>query len=92
MIVRILGEGQFDVPEESLERLNALDSALEAAIEAYDQVAFEHALTGLLEAVRSVGTPHEAESLDQSDLILPYADASLDQVKGMLNDDGLIPG
>ena len=31
MIVRIMGEGQFEMPEESLARLNELDDALEAA-------------------------------------------------------------
>ncbi|WP_101524098.1 PspA-associated protein PspAA [Nocardioides houyundeii] len=92
MIVRILGEGQFDVADESLEQLNQLDSALETAIEALDEVAFARTLEALLAGVRELGVPHQADSLDESDLILPMADATLDEVKGMLSDDGLIPG
>lgn len=92
MIVRILGEGQYDVPEESLEQLNQLDSAVEAAVGAEDEVTFGHALAALLDGVRSVGTPHAADSLDESDLILPMADATLADVRTMLSDDGLIPG
>jgi hypothetical protein len=92
VIVRILGEGQFDVSDDSLDRLNELDAAVEAAVESGDVETFRGALAALLDGVRSVGTPHDAESLDESDLILPMADAELDEVKAMLNDDGLIPG
>ncbi|MFL6003723.1 MAG: PspA-associated protein PspAA [Nocardioides sp.] len=92
MIVRILGEGQYDVGEDALERLNQYDSAVEAAVEADDPKAFAAALTRLLDGVRRVGVPHEVESLDESDLILPPADASIDEVRALLSDDGLIPG
>ena len=92
MIVRILGEGQYDVAEDALERLNQYDSAVEAAVEADDPKAFAAALTRLLDSVRTVGVPHQVESLDESDLILPPADASIDEVRALLSDDGLIPG
>jgi hypothetical protein len=92
VIVRILGEGQYDVAEDALERLNQYDSAVEAAVEADDPKAFAAALTRLLDGVRTLGVPHEVESLDESDLILPPADASIDEVRALLSDDGLIPG
>lgn len=92
MIARILGEGQYDVPDDALDRLNELDSAVEAAIEAGDEDAFVPALTALLDGVRTAGQPHPADALDESDLILPPPDASLDEVRDMLKDDGLIPG
>jgi len=92
MIIRILGEGQYDVVDETLSRLNELDAAVEAAVEAGDEQAFAPALADLLEGVRSAGVPHAADSLDESDLILPPADASLEEVREMLSDEGLIPG
>ena len=92
MIVRILGEGQYDVSDEAVDRLNELDSAVERAVEADDVAAFATALSALLEGVRTMGVPHAVDSLDESDLILPPADATIDQVREMLNDDGLIPG
>ncbi|WP_110181673.1 PspA-associated protein PspAA [Nocardioides solisilvae] len=92
MIVRILGEGQFDVPEDAVDRLNELDAAVEQAVEAGDEASFRSALEALLDGVRTAGTQHELDSLDESDLILPMADAALDEVRAMLNDDGLIPG
>ena len=92
MIIRILGEGQYDVADHALDRLNELDASLEAAVEAGDEAAFATALAHLLDGVRTAGVAHPADSLDESDLILPPADATIDQVREMLNDDGLIPG
>jgi hypothetical protein len=92
MIVRILGEGQLDVPDSELDALNHLDATVESAVEAGDAEAFGAALTALLEGVRRVGTPLPEDSLDDSDLILPPADATIDEVRELLSDDGLIPG
>jgi hypothetical protein len=92
VIVRILGEGQLEVPDEQLDSLNALDSAVEDAVNAGDEDAFGAALGTLLDGVRSVGTPVPDDSLEDSDLILPPADATIDEVRDLLNDDGLIPG
>ena len=92
MIVRILGEGQWDVSDEQVATLNELDSAVEAAVEQGDRETFSQTLDALLTAVRSAGTTLPAESLEDSDLILPPADATLEEVRELLNDDGLIPG
>lgn len=92
MIIRILAEGQYDVSEEALDRLNELDGTLEAAVESGDTEAFGAALAALLEGVRTVGVPHDPESLDESDLILPPSDATIDEVRELIGGDGLVPG
>ena len=92
MIVRILAEGQYDVADAALDQLNQLDAGVASAIEAGDEAAFRTALAALLDGVRTVGAPHAEDDLAESDLILPPADASMDEVREMLADDGLIPG
>jgi hypothetical protein len=92
VIVRILGEGQYDLSEDAVAALNDLDARVEAAIEAGDDAAFHEALASLLDGVRTAGVAHDADSLDSSDLILPMSDATLAEVKDMLSDEGLIPG
>jgi hypothetical protein len=92
VIVRILGEGQLDVPDAQLERLNELDAVVESAVEAGDEAAFEQALAALLDGVRQVGTPVPADSLDDSDLILPPPDSTIHEVRELLSGEGLIPG
>jgi hypothetical protein len=92
MIVRILGEGQFEVADAELDRLNELDAAVEAEIDAGNEEAFLARLSELLDGVRDVGAPLADDSLEDSDLILPPSDATLEEVRQMLTDDGLIPG
>jgi len=92
MIVRILGEGQLEVPDSATDELNTLDAQLETAVNAGDEAAFRPALAALLGKIRSLGTPLAADALEPSDLILPYADARLEDVREMLTGEGLIPG
>jgi hypothetical protein len=92
MIVRILGEGQWRIEDGELDALNTLDDKVEAAVDAGDENAFRPALEQLLAAVRRTGSPLDLDELVDSDLVLPPGDASLDEVKDLLSDDGLIPG
>ncbi|MDQ0957146.1 hypothetical protein QFZ66_001024 [Streptomyces sp. B4I13] len=92
MIMRILGEGQYEITDEHLDRLNELDASLQSAADAGDETAFATALSALLDAVRSLGTPLPDETITPSDLVLPDEETSLTQVRALLSDEGLIPG
>ncbi|MDN5894356.1 MAG: hypothetical protein L0H93_10055 [Nocardioides sp.] len=92
MIIRILGEGQYDISDDAVDRLNRLDSEVEKAVETGDEKAFSTALSELLDTVRSIGAPHTLDSIDSSDVVLPPSDATLEEVRESLEDDGLIPG
>ena len=92
MIVRISGEGQFSIDDAATAELNRLDSELEAAVNRSDEAAFTEALRGLLDQVRAQGSPLPSDTLEPSDLILPPEDASMDEVREMLTEEGLIPG
>jgi hypothetical protein len=94
MIMRVMGEGQFQVAESHLNQLNQLDHELLAALESGDEQHFRAALGSLLSAVKEYGTPLPDDSLEPSDLILPDPEATLDEVRELLRaeGDGLIPG
>ncbi|MFC1406168.1 MULTISPECIES: PspA-associated protein PspAA [Streptacidiphilus] len=92
MIVRIMGEGQFEVPDSLGDRLNELDNAVLAALDTADRADFKVSLAALLAAVRAGGTPVADDVLVPSDATLPFEDATVDEVKALLHDDGLIPG
>jgi hypothetical protein len=92
VIVRILGEGQLEVAESALPELNELDAQLEAAVERGDDAGVSAALGALLGRVRELGTPADPDTLAPSALILPPADATTEDVRELLSDDGLIPG
>ncbi|MFF4711620.1 hypothetical protein ACFY2V_09455 [Streptomyces eurythermus] len=92
MIVRIMGEGQVRVDDAHLAELNRLDDELLDEMESGDEDGFRRTLTALLDAVRRLGTPLPDAALEPSDLILPSSDATLEEVRELLTDDGLIPG
>ncbi|MFV0406804.1 MAG: PspA-associated protein PspAA [Propioniciclava sp.] len=95
MIVRILGEGQFVLDDGALEELNALDDAVEAAAGTGDPAQLNRALAALLAVVRDRGEPVDVDLLIDSDVILPDAEATLEQIIEWIgrNDgqDGLVP-
>ncbi|MBL1066714.1 hypothetical protein [Streptomyces sp. 7-21] len=92
MIVRIMGEGQVELDDSHLVTLNELDDELMAEVESGDTDGFRRTLDALLEAVRKAGRPLPEDSLEPSELILPSPEATLEEVRAMLTDDGLIPG
>ncbi|MFF4869174.1 PspA-associated protein PspAA [Streptomyces sp. NPDC003444] len=92
MIVRIMGEGQWKLADSHFAELNRLDDELLAEMETGDTTGFRRTLGALLDAVRRLGDPLPDDVLEPSELILPAPDASLEEVRKMLSDDGLIPG
>ena len=92
MIIRILGEAQYDVPETALPELNIMDAAVQAAVDDADTAAFRARLGELLTAVRELGTRVPDAVLTVSDLVLPTPDSDLADVAALLGDEGLIPG
>ena len=92
MIVRISGEGQFEVPEDHVEELNRLDDDLAKAVDAGDDGQFKTTLEALLASVRTAGQELPADWIGPSDLVLPSPDATIHEVREVLGDEGLIPG
>ena len=92
MIIRIMGEGQLKLDDSAVDELNKLDAALGTAIDGNDESAFASALHALLEKARAVGTVLPQDAIEPSELILPREGATIDEVRDLLADGGLIPG
>ncbi len=91
MIVRILGEGQFRVGEDTAAKLTALDKDLDAAVRDDHEDTFSATLHAAVALVRTTGTPLGTDEIVTAEYILPFADASVDEVRQLLA-DGTIPG
>ena len=93
MIVRILGEGQWRIEDAVVADLNRLDDEVEDAVQTGDESELARALHALLEEVRAQGQVVPDDDLSDSDLILPAAGSTLEDVRALLSssDDGLIP-
>jgi hypothetical protein len=94
MIVRILNEGQWHLTDDAVRGLNSFDDAVEQAVTADDQDQLTKALQTLLDRIRTTGTRVPDDELEDSDLILPAEDSTLDEVRQLLSgsEEGLIPG
>ena len=92
MILRILGEGQVKMSDDAVTELNELDELLIEAVDKGDEAQFQTALANLVNKVRELGQPVPDDYIGPSELILPGLDATLDEVKELLSDEGLIPG
>lgn len=92
MIIRIMGEGQFTIPEDTIDALNVLDERLEEAVEGHDEPGFRAILAEMLDVVRAHGEPLPDDELAHSDAVLPPPDASAAELRVLLQEEGLIPG
>ncbi len=84
MIVRILGQGQIELDDNQIAAMDELDQKLLAALDAGDEPTFREVLNGLLQKVRSEGTPVPPDRFVPSDLTLPDEHASLAEVRELL--------
>jgi hypothetical protein len=91
MIVRLMGEGQFELDEAVCDALNAHDDAAVAALEAGDEEQFREHLRQLAQAVRDQGSPLPDADLHPSDVIVPPDDLSLEEARELFSGEGLIP-
>ena len=91
MIARIATEGQYRLPDEAAARLNDLDNAAVAAVEAGDEDRFHEVFEQMLLLVRSDGHKLDDDELEESDVILPPPDLSFAEAGHGFTGEGLIP-
>lgn len=90
MIVRIQSEGQYEVADEAISRLDELDNRLYGLMQAGDESAFCGVLGDMISLVKREGTPLPIDRLVPSDVILPPSDISLDEARQLLTDEGFL--
>lgn len=96
MIIRIMGEGQWEVPDSDLSIFNEIDGQVEHAVTTGSQTELTAALSQLVATVKAHGRPIADEEITDSDLIIPDEAATVEEVSHLLAEnasgEGLIPG
>jgi len=92
MIVRILTEGQFNLPGAHIDELNDIDNKLVEVVEQGDRKGFDRLLKQMLDLVREHSAPVPVEELVESDLVLPEPDITLAEAAELFVGEGLVPG
>jgi hypothetical protein len=90
VIIRIATEGQYDVAEIGVDKVNELDNAVVAAVEAGDRDVFKATYDELIALVRE-GRSLDDDDLNESALILPPPDLTFEEAGEQFTGEGLIP-
>ncbi len=91
MIVRIMGEGQYRLSDDVLARVNELDNAAVAAVDAGDEDGFHTAFEEMLDVIRNQGDHLGDAEIETSDVIVPPSDTSFAEAAAEFTGEGLIP-
>jgi hypothetical protein len=90
VIIRIATEGQYDVADIGVDKVNELDNAVVAAVEAGDRDGFKATYDELIALVRE-GRSLDDDDLNESALILPPPDLTFEEAGEQFTGEGLIP-
>lgn len=89
MIIRIMGEGQFNVPSSLFDELNAIDNRIVDHVAKEDEEYFRKDLLNLISMIRENGNPVGDEELVESDIIVPPDDLTLAEAKDVFSGQGI---
>jgi hypothetical protein len=84
MIVRILGEGRYDVPDADMPPIEQLDAQLVDAMDRGDEAAFDGTLADLIGQVRHTGTLVAPDDVRTSSQVVPHEGSTLEEVRALL--------
>ena len=90
MIIRILHEGQYEVEGPALQRVQELDDQIFKAVLDGDGSQYQELFSQAVQIVRQQGKPLSFEDLRPSELVLPAPDSTLDEVRSLFEQEGLL--
>jgi len=92
MIVRLMGEGQYELESRHLDEMNRIDNNIVKIVMNGDERAFRTEFIKLTDYVRRNGKKVPEEVIKPSDVIVPPVDLTLEEAREIFRGDGLIPG
>ncbi len=91
MIVRLLTEGQYNLPSEYLDELNTIDNQIVDLVAKNSRSEFGSMIASMLNLVREKGTPVPIDEMVESDIVLPEPDITLDEAAELFTGEGIVP-
>lgn len=88
MIVRISGEGQYELDDAEGHQLERLDASLTAALHTGDEKNFHQYLHEVLTFIRNQGDPVPVGRVVPSQVIIPPDDVTMAEAQRYFSDDG----
>ncbi len=91
MIVRLMGEGQFEIDSKHLDEMNRIDNNIVKIVVKGDEKVFKTEFKKLIDYVRKNGKRMPDNILKPSDIIIPPADVTVKEAQEIFKGEGLVP-
>jgi hypothetical protein len=92
MIIRIMGEGQYNVKSSQFDKLNKIDNNIVEYVQKGDEKKYKKGLADLIGMIHREGTMLDNEDLIESDVIVPPADMTLEEARQVFRGTGIFKG
>jgi hypothetical protein len=89
MIIRIMGEGQYQASEALCNELNQVDNRIVTLVEEGKVEEFRSELARLIAKIKEKAEPIDAKEIVESDLIVPPEDLSFKEAKAVFQGYGI---
>jgi hypothetical protein len=89
MIIRIMGEGQYRVPEALCDELNRIDNRIVTLVAEGKTREFRTEFMKLISEIKGKGKVLGAEEILESDIIVPPEDLSFEEAKAIFTGEGI---
>jgi hypothetical protein len=92
MIIRIMGDQQYEVKSSIVDRLNKIDNKIVELVTKGDEKNFKKELAKMINLVRKKGKPLDPKVIVESQIIVPPEDLTIEEAKKIFTGEGIIPG
>jgi hypothetical protein len=91
MIVRLMGEGQYELEKKHVDEVNMIDNNIVKIVNTGNELDFKTEFKKLSDYVRKNGKKISDDVIKPSGIIIPPSDLTLDEAKKIFAGDGLFP-
>ena len=92
MIIRIMGEGQYNVKSSLFDTLNKIDNTIVDYVQKGDEQGYKKSLAKLINTIKSTGKALDDKELVESDIIVPPSDMTLKEARDVFKGTGIFKG
>jgi hypothetical protein len=89
MIIRIMGEGQYQASEVLCNELNKIDNHIVTLVEEGKAKEYKKELTRLIYEIKERAEPLDPKEIVGSDIIVPPGDLSFEEAKAVFKGEGI---
>jgi len=89
MIIRIMGEGQYNVKSSLFDTLNKIDNTIVENVQKGDEKAYKKNLAKLISTIKTKGEVVDDKELVASDIIVPMADLTIREARDIFRGTGI---